>query len=210
MRQKPSRNPLFKLVLFATALAVIYGGYHWGNRYSSYYTQTENLHLMQIPQQLTPFQLTDQHKKTFSIQRLKEHWSLIFFGYSHAEQTAGEMLTLATRVHNRLADAPELQKNLQVVFVTLDPQRDDHQVLEELVGRYSKDFIALTGDETEIRKLADQLGVIFKPRTGAEEGIIDHGTSMALIDTQGELTGLFKGAVNAASMAADIKTVAER
>ncbi|MET0103433.1 MAG: SCO family protein [Sedimenticola sp.] len=210
MRQKPKRSPIYKLILFTVALAALYGGYHWGNKYSSYYVQTLNLHLMQTPLELETFQLTDQHNQPFTNERLEGHWSLVIFGYSNSEQTAHEMLTLATRVHNRLAATPDLQKQMQTVFVTVDPKRDTAAVLAPFIDHFSSDFIALTGEESEIRNLAKQLGVVYQARSSDADAVIDHSTSMALIDPDGELTGLFKGRVSAAEMAADIETVSER
>lgn len=210
MRQKPARNPLYKLILFVIALGALYGGYHWGNKYSSYYIETKNLHLLQTPQALSPFQLTDQQNQSFSNGQLEGHWSLIFFGYSQSDGAAGEMLTLATRVFNRLADMPDLQKQMQIIFITVDPQHDTPEVLAPFVGHYSNDFIALTGEDTEIRNLANQVGAVYQRRESQQGDKIDHSTNMVLINPKAKIEGLFKGRVSAAEMAEDIKTVAGR
>lgn len=210
-QQRNSRSPTQKLALFTAAVLAVYVGYYWGSRYAPRELPQRALSQLQEPLPIHSLQLLDQFGNTFTEQRLQGHWSLLFFGYRHSEQSTPALLTLATQVVNRLADRRELQQNLQVIFVTLDPDRDKPEVLQPFVGHYHPDFLALTGPMDQIRHLARQLGVQFQRQDepSREDYRIDHSTNIALIDPKGRTLGLFTGVVDAVTIASDLKLIAE-
>lgn len=210
-QQRNSRTSTQKLALFIAALLALYGGYYWGNRHAPRELPRHALSQLQNPMPIQSMQLLDQFGNAFTEKRLHGHWNLLFFGYRHSEQSTPALLTLATQVVNRLADRPQLQKNLQVIFITLDPDRDRPEVLLPFVGRYHPEFLALTGPMNEIRRVARQLGIRFERRAGSpdDDYLIDHGTSMALIDPAGRLLGLFTGVVDAVTIANDLQQIAD-
>ena len=205
--------PLRKLVLFACALSMLYLGYYWGGRYAPQRTSQLSLTALQSPEPIRiPPQLQDQHGQPYTDDRLQGRWTLMFLGYSRSQETSPALLTLATQIKNRLADEPDLQDNLQVVLVTVDPEHDQADVLERYLAFYSPDFLALTGSLDSVRLLGDQLGFRFHRRTEVENAIvhIDHTTSIALIDPHGRLLGLFTGLVDAVKIAKDLKQLASQ
>ncbi len=211
MRKKSANlTPIRKLSLFIISLVAIYGGYYWGNQQIPINQGLQLIHLLQQPQKITPFELTGPANTPFTAANLKGHWSLLFLGYTGEKSDSRDQLTLATHIINRLAVQPELQRNTTVILVTVDPKRDNLKVLTPFVSHYSADFIALTGEDKQIRQLASQLGMNYL-REGGENGAysINHSSSMALINPQGELVGLFTGRVDARSIASDIQQLAD-
>jgi protein SCO1/2 len=211
MRQKRnSRSPRQKLALFIAAVLALYLGYFWGNQYAPKRTW-QALSPLQEPLRIGPLQLLDQFGNAFTELRLQGHWNLLFFGYSRSEQATADLLTLAVQVVNRLAEWPELQENLQVIFVTLDPDHDKPGILLPFIDHYHPEFLALTGSRDQVRRLAHQSGVRFKRRdlSSGDEYRIDHSTSLALIDPEGRLLGLFTGVVDAVTIASDLKQIAD-
>ncbi|HXK58071.1 MAG TPA: SCO family protein, partial [Gammaproteobacteria bacterium] len=96
------------------------------------------------------------------------------------------------------------------LLVTVAPDTDKPAVLNSLMSRFSPDFLALTGSPEEIRSLARSLGIIIRHSATADskDFRIEHSSSIALIDPDANLIGLFTGVVDAASIAADIKQLA--
>ena len=211
-RQQQSRSPLSKLVIFVAALAALYGGYYWGNQYQSKKPAYSVIRLLEPPRPMQSVDLVDQFGEPFSEQRLRNRWSLIVFGYSRDRSQTRDILTLCTRVLNRLADNRELQQATQVVFVTVDPERDTPVVLRELVGYFSQDFLGISGSVEQIGAFARQVGTRFQRQEddSGNDYRVDHSTSIALTDPEARLVGLFTGLVDAANIASDLKLIAEQ
>ncbi|HEB96779.1 MAG TPA: SCO family protein [Sedimenticola thiotaurini] len=210
-RLRKPRSRAQRIVLFAVAVAALFGGYYWGSLYAPKVSTHQVLRPLERPVPLQPFELLDRNGQPFTLERLQGRWSLLFSGSTTSDQATRDLLTLGTRVLNRLAQWPELQSRTRIVFLSLDPDRDTPERLSRFFGGYGADFIALTGEMEQIRQLAQQIGVTFKRVEGTEPGDyrIDHSTSIALVDPDARVVGLFTGLVDAASIAADIRQQAD-
>jgi len=82
-------------------------------------------------------------------------------------------------------------KQVQPIFVTLDPTRDKPAVIAEYVKNFHPSFVALTGSEAEVRKVAAAYKVFYEkvPIPGAFEYTIDHSSFTFVIDRQGKYVG---------------------
>ena len=209
-RQQKPRTPVHKLIIFTFALAAVYGGYYWGNQHQPKISNYSLIRLLPAPRTLQSLDLTDQFGDPFTDQRLIGHWNLIVFGLSQSRSESADILTLCTRILNRLAEQPELQQMTQVIFVTVDPERDKPAVLKDLMAHYSKDFLGVGGRIGQVEHLARQVGARFQRRAGENETEyrVDHSTSIALVDPQARLIGLFTGMVDAVNIASDLKQIA--
>lgn len=196
--------------MFAVALVAILGGYFWGNQQIPLNQGLKNLHLLEHPKTISAFQLTNLLGAPFTPANFTGHWNMLFIGYTRDEQTTPAQLTLATRIINRLADRPRLQQNTAVIFLTVDPEHDTPEALKPFIRHYSEQFQALTGDDEQIISLAHQLGMKYQRVEEKDGGYsIMHSSSIALINPQGKLQGLFTGRVDASSIAQDIKQLAD-
>jgi len=210
-RQRKPRSPAQRLALFLVAVFAVFGGYYWGQQYTPKVSGYHALSSLEQPTPIRPLQLLDSTDEPFSQAEFKGHWNLVLFGYTRDEGNSRGPLTLITRVVNRLADNPKLQSITRAVFITLDPDHDQPQVLQRFIRYYNRDFLALTGAMDQIANCASQLGVSFKrqPNTDGEGYRINHSTSIALIDPDANLVGLFTGIVDAVSIASDLKQLAD-
>jgi len=211
LRQRKPRSTLQRIVLFAVAVISLFGGYYWGTQHAPTVSPYQVLSAFEHPQALQDFELLDQQMQPVTRERLKGRWNLLLTGYTSSDQATADLLTLATRIFNRLAEWSDLQADTQVIFITLDPEKDTPQQLADFFSRYSADFIALTGSESEIQTLTSQLGVRYKRVELGDDGSyrIDHSTSIALVDPEGRLVGLFTGRVDAVSIATDLQQLAD-
>ena len=210
-RRTGIRSSIPKFWLFIAAVLVFYGGYYWGNRHAPKVSAHKVLRLIEPAVAISSVKLQDQYGNRFTEERFKDHWNLVLFGYTRATETNRETLYLATRVINRLADIPDLQRATRVIFVSLDSEYDTPAVLKTFIDYFSPEFLALTGNPEEVHALASQLGVRYgKPRTTMGTLHIDHSTSIGLIGPDGKLRGLFTGLVDEVSIASDLKQLSER
>lgn len=208
--QRKPRGRGQRVLLFAIALASLYGGYYWGTQHRPATDDVRLMRALAAPRPLASFELFDHHGEPFTAASLKDHWNLVFVGYARGEETE-VLLALASRVGNRLAAAPDLQRSVRAVLLSVDPDHDTVDALRQFMSRHDERFVALTGAPDQIRGLADQLGAEYRARDprGSADGHFDHSTGVALVDPDGALLGLFTGVVDPGGIAENIKLLAE-
>ncbi|MDJ0498472.1 MAG: SCO family protein [Acidimicrobiia bacterium] len=129
---------------------------------------------------------------------------VVYFGYTFCPDICPATL-------GKLADAMEIlgdrADEVQVMMVSIDPERDTPEMLAEYVTHFHPDFIGVTGDPQTVNRVATLYGVYYEATEGtAETGYtIDHTTTVMLVDKEGflKLVLLFEG--TAAQIAADIE-----
>lgn len=110
------------------------------------------------PYSLPDVTLTDQDGRSFDVRAGSGKPVLVFFfGYTHCPDICLGVLTDLASASNRLPE--EVRAKLQVVFVTVDPARDDPAALRTYLNRIDPGFLGLTGDAGDIERLAEAMGV---------------------------------------------------
>ena len=101
----------------------------------------------------------------------------------------------------------------QIVFITLDPERDDVATLADYVPWFNKNFIGVTGDPEQLLALTKDLGIMSQKNPDQnEEGdyLIDHTVTIMLTDTRGRLRALSSAPYDAKTIADDFIKITER
>ena len=152
-----------------------------------------------IPVPLPQFTLTDHNGGEFNKWSLNRKWTLMFFGYIFCPDVCPTALVDLNDVYHDLAEKGDLieeefKVDTQVVFVTVDPERDTVEELKDYVPHFSKAFIGLTGEPDVIDSVARPMGVAYTRVPGRDaEGdyYIDHSASFMLLDPLGRLRASF-------------------
>ena len=142
---------------------------------------------------LPAFELTDHRNQVFNNSRLKDKWSLMFFGYTSCPDVCPTTLNNISHVVHALKD-PTVLDAVKVYFVSVDPQRDKPEILASYMNYFNPDFTAVTGDSQMLDVLTSALGVAYKIKKKAETDpvySVDHSGFVVLINPQGENAGLF-------------------
>lgn len=142
------------------------------------------------PRDIKPFKLV-ANDQPFTEKNLYKHWTLMFFGFTHCAKVCPTTLDLMNRVYVQLNNK---YPDLQVVLVSVDPERDTQSTLTQYTQSYNPSFIGATGEIQELRKLQSQLG-IFAARdksTSPTDYQIQHTSSILLINPQGKWAGMYK------------------
>ena len=130
-----------------------------------------------------PLKLTDQEDRPFDLAALRGRPVLVFFGYTHCPDVCP----------TNLADVRDALKLIDgevgVVFVTIDPARDDAAAMKQYVDYYQAGYIGLTGTDDQIRAAAGAWGVSYaKVETGSASGYaMAHTADTLLVDAEGRL-----------------------
>jgi protein SCO1/2 len=149
--------------------------------------------------------LTDTDGAAYSLAAdTDKRLTLVFFGYTHCPDICQVvMATLASAV-TRLDDAD--RDNVDVVFVTTDPERDTSTVLREYLDHIDPDFVGLTGPLADIVSVADGLHIGIEQGEKLPSGGYDitHGTSVLGIDGKDQVPIVWSQETSATQYAADI------
>lgn len=155
-----------------------------------------------------PFELTDQNGKAVTERTFRGEWQLVFFGFTHCPDICPTTLADVAGVLDSIGPAAS---RLQPLFITLDPLRDTPDSLGEYVGYFDKRILGVSGTPEQIEAIADAFGVYLE-RVPTDDGdyLIDHTTSLYLIDPQGQLAQRFSQLDGRHGMAEKIVALMDR
>jgi cytochrome oxidase Cu insertion factor (SCO1/SenC/PrrC family) len=151
-----------------------------------------------------PFTLSDVNGARRSLSDFRGKLVLLYFGFAYCPDVCPTDLMAMGNVIRLLGTEAD---DLQPVFITLDPERDTREVLRPYVASFHPRFVALTGTEHEIRRIATSYKVFFeKVRTpGASSYVIDHAAYIFLLNREGQFVTLFPPGTPAERMAAMVR-----
>ena len=132
------------------------------------------------------FALTDQNGQRRTLEDFRGKLVFVFFGFTHCPDVCPT--TLAEMAGIMKALGPESER-LQVVFITLDPERDTPELLASFVPAFHPSFLGLTGDPATIDKVAKDFKV-FAQKVPGKDGksyTIDHTAGSYVFDAQGRI-----------------------
>lgn len=104
------------------------------------------------------FALTDDRGRPFTQDRLRGRWTFVLLGDTRCAEPCTAPLAALAGMRRRIAGTEAL-KTTQVVFVSLDPQRDTPRRLREYVAPFDSSFVGTTGPNAALASLADDLGL---------------------------------------------------
>jgi protein SCO1/2 len=128
--------------------------------------------------------LPDHHGRPRSLDEFRGKAVVAFFGYTHCPDVCP--VTLA-----EMAGAMKLlgedARRVQVIFVTLDPERDTPELLQRYVTGFDASFLALRGERLATEAAAREFKVFHRRQPGTDGYTIDHTAASYLFDPQGRL-----------------------
>ena len=158
---------------------------------------------------LPEFSLQDDHGKPFALANLKGKWTLLFFGYTHCPDVCPTTLGTLKNAWDRLSQSAAGVKDLQVVFVSVDPERDSVEHLREYVDYFDPAFTAVTGSQDALMTLSRSVGAIYAATRADDKGnyLVDHTAAIFVIDPQGRFSALLSPPHAADTIAAAVESL---
>ena len=129
------------------------------------------------------FHLTDPNGKIRSLSDFKGKVVVLFFGYTHCPEICPTTLADLAQMMRLLDKDAE---KVQVLFITLDPERDTPKLLAEYVPSFHSSFLGLYGDTQTTAQVAKAFGVNYEKRVEKGSYTLDHSDGTYLIGTRGE------------------------
>lgn len=130
--------------------------------------------------------LTSERNTDFRLSEMRGKVVALFFGYTSCPDVCP---TTMAELNQALGELGERADQVQVLFVTVDPQRDTPERVQEYVNHFNPDFIGLSGAEPDLAKVWNDYGVFRQAVDGTSAAgyLVDHTARVTLIDQQGNL-----------------------
>ena len=95
----------------------------------------------------------------------------------------------------------------RIVFLSVDPGRDTPDVLARYVGGFGGGMVGISGDDSEIRRLASALGVAYTVRPDPGSYVVEHSPAVFVLDPQGRYTAVITSTDDAGLIADDLREI---
>lgn len=189
-------------VLIAIVIGVLAGSYLTENNDQSQAIREAGIIILPKSRELPALQLTSTTGEQVLTQELTGKWSLVFFGYTFCPDICPTTLAELRQLKRLLPE--EAQENLQVLMVSVDPNRDTPEQLKLYLQYFDPEFIGLTGVLPDIQTLSNALSIPFIPGdTSKPRYTVDHSGNLAIISPDGRQHGFIRAPL-------DVKKIAEQ
>jgi protein SCO1/2 len=157
------------------------------------------------PKPAFDFTLTDQHGAPFTLSSQHGKAVILFFGYTHCPDVCPATMAQLRRAYEDLT--PAQRSDVQVVFVTVDPERDGPRALDRFIDVFDPSFVGLTGSEAQLAPVESAYHVFHQriPGTSGTGYLIAHTGAVYLIDPRGDLRVMHGWQDSARDIAGDVQ-----
>jgi protein SCO1/2 len=150
------------------------------------------------------FSLTGPEGKTVSLRDFRNKVVLIYFGYTFCPDICPITLSNLKLI---MLDLGEKAKDVQVIFISIDPERDNYQKLKDYVPYFHPTFVGLTGSEADIAAVAKKFQTFYlKQKVESEAGyLMAHTDVVILVDQNGKYRGRYKSKYDLGKLTTDVR-----
>ncbi len=156
--------------------------------YDAKHIDIQGLYLIN-PLPVENFELVDQYNKPFTKENLKNHWSLLFFGFTHCDMVCPVTLnSLAIFYKNIEKKLPE-KEIPKIVFITIDPDKDTPERLKKYLAQFNPHFIGARTSLEKTQIIKNQFHIYSEKVQSNNQ--YNHSTEVLLINPQSEIQAYF-------------------
>lgn len=151
------------------------------------------------------FSLTDHTGKPRTLQDFRGKLVVVFFGYTQCPDVCPTTMAKMATVMKELGPA---SKDVQVLFITLDPERDTQELLNAYVPAFHPSFIGLRGDAEATARTAKEFKVFYAKTPSGDDPknyMVDHMTGSYVFDREGRVRLLVRHEAEPGAIASDLR-----
>lgn len=148
------------------------------------------------------FRLRDPSGKERTLADFRGKVVLVFFGFTQCPDVCPTALARAAQVKQLLGSDAD---KLQVLFISVDPERDTPEILQAYTAAFDPTFLALYGDPARLAQTAKEFKVIYQKVPTGSSYTIDHTSTTLAYDPQGRPRVKLSHSQSAIDYAADVR-----
>lgn len=187
----------FTVVLLLAFAAMIAGFFVYQHLSMSKKIDRSDLHatVLDQPREISDFELTGIDNQSFTKTSLQGQWTMVFFGFTNCGSICPTTMAELGKMYH-LLEQQSVQPLPRVVMISVDPERDSLQKLNAYVKAFDPHFYAARGEDADIKKLTQELGIAYikvaLPDSASKDHYdMQHSGAVMLFNPQGELTAFF-------------------
>lgn len=137
-----------------------------------------------------PWELKNQDGKIMTEKDFSGTYKLIYFGFTSCPAICPTELQKTAQAYHELSDSQ--QKQIQLIFITVDPEKDTPKVLKNYVSLFDKSMIGLTGTVDQIEAIKKEYKVYAAKVPDGDDYTMDHSSFIYFMSPDDKLISLFK------------------
>ena len=154
------------------------------------------LFLFDEPKQISDFEFLSSNKKIYSKSDLMGKWTLMYFGFTKCPDECPTTMYQLSKLIKVLRDKEYKLDDKQWVLVSIDPERDTPEMIDNYAKGFDKDFIGVSNNRPMLLSLATQLSVnnvMPSSSNHMDHSHLDnHVNNIILLDPNGDFAGIFR------------------
>lgn len=150
------------------------------------------------------FSLPDHTGRMRTLEDFRGKAVVVFFGFTHCPDVCPTTMAEMAAVMQQLGP---MSDRVQVLFVTVDPERDTPEILSQYVPAFDPRFIGLTGDLEQTEKVVKEFKAFYQKVPGKEPGsyTVDHTAGSYVFDPEGRIRLFVRHGQGAEPIVNDLK-----
>ncbi len=152
---------------------------------------------------LDNIELIDQNGKIISWIEFKNNHKLVFFGYLNCPDICPVAIRTMDKTKNIVKNS-----NLQLIFITIDPERDTPEIMKKYLLNFENSIIGLTGDKNNLEKFYKYFNISFKKQHAHNKHSIygyDHTPFIYFLDVNNNILKAYPSGIKAETLAKEIQ-----
>lgn len=141
-----------------------------------------------------PWSLVDLDGNLVTNKSFEGKWTLLYFGFARCPDICPSEMVKVGKVLDMLQkDHPELRKNIQPIFVSIDPARDSLKALRDYAKDFHPSYVFLTGAPQQVQAMAKKYRVYMSKADETDDGdyLVDHSIVIYFHDETGDIADCF-------------------
>lgn len=193
-------------VVLAIIIGVLAGSYLTLDSNPSQAIREAGIVVLPHSRELPALQLASTTGAMQDTQALTGTWRLVFFGYTFCPDICPTTLAELRQLKKLLP--AEAQEHMQMLMVSVDPNRDTTEQLKLYLEYFDPEFIGLTGDLADIQTLSNALSIPFIPGdTSKPHYTVDHSGNLAIISPDGRQYGFVRAPLDVKKLAEQLPSI---
>ncbi len=162
---------------------------------------------LDVPRKIKAFSLTGIDHLAFNHQSLQGHWTMVFFGFTNCGSICPTTMAELAKMY-RLLEEKGVHTLPQVVMISVDPERDSVEKLQQYVKAFHPDFYGARGQEADISLMTKEMGIVYTKISSSDHkdpqnDNIEHTGTIMLFNPDGDLNAFFTMPHQASLLAED-------
>ncbi len=159
---------------------------------------------------ISDFELTDHYGVPFTPAQLNGQWTFWFFGFTHCPDICPTTLGVLSSAVETLKTKHNIKDKVSIIFVSVDPERDNKEKLKSYVNAFSEHAIGVTASDDKLFPFLKNMGIIAtkqKLSDSQSDYLVDHSSSVYLIAPNTGISALFGAPHTVNNLVKDFLTI---